>query len=160
MTVQFTVNGEQKTIQVPPAKRLIDLLREDEHFLDAKHGCNKGICGACVVLLDGTLVRACLVPAFAVRDRVIMTLEGLAGSSELKIIQEAFNTAGYQPCESCRSPRLLSTYTLLRQYPAPNESEIKKWSEEYHCPVCESDAFDEGIWIAADRMKELRYERI
>lgn len=60
-SVQFTVNGEKKTIDAPPMKRLLDVLREDLHLTGAKEGCGEGECGSCSVLMNGDLVNSCLV---------------------------------------------------------------------------------------------------
>src|SRR6266481_5542813 len=59
-TIQLTVNGHEETIEAPPMKRLLDVLREDLHLTGAKEGCGEGECGACAVLIDGDLVNSCL----------------------------------------------------------------------------------------------------
>ena len=61
--VRLTINGTAEQVDVPPMKRLLDVLREDLHLTGTKEGCGEGECGACAVLLDGELVNSCLVPA-------------------------------------------------------------------------------------------------
>ena len=63
--VTLTVNGNMQTVDVPPMKRLLDVLREDLHLTGTKEGCGEGECGACAVLLNGELVNSCLVPALS-----------------------------------------------------------------------------------------------
>ncbi|MEO7030243.1 MAG: 2Fe-2S iron-sulfur cluster-binding protein, partial [Acidobacteriaceae bacterium] len=53
--ITFTVNGSKQNLEVPPMKRLLDVLREDLHLTGTKEGCGEGECGACAVLLDGEL---------------------------------------------------------------------------------------------------------
>jgi carbon-monoxide dehydrogenase small subunit len=60
--VTFRINGEERTMDVPPIKRLLDVLREDLHLTGAKEGCGEGECGSCAVLMNGDLVNSCLVP--------------------------------------------------------------------------------------------------
>jgi carbon-monoxide dehydrogenase small subunit len=75
--ITFTINGTPRTLDVPPMKRLLDVLREDLHLTGTKEGCGEGECGACAVLLDGNLVNSCLVPALQVNGSRLCTIEGV-----------------------------------------------------------------------------------
>jgi len=71
-TIQCTVNSHEETIDAPPMKRLLDVLREDLHLTGVKEGCGEGECGACAVLINGDLVNSCLIPVLQAeggRDR-------------------------------------------------------------------------------------------
>ena len=63
MNITLEVNGESRTVDASPWKRLLDVLREDLHLTGTKEGCGEGECGACTVLLDGEVVNSCLVAA-------------------------------------------------------------------------------------------------
>ena len=75
--ISFTLNGVPTTIEVDPADRLLDLLREGLGLTGTKEGCGEGECGACTVWLDGLPVNSCLVPAYQARDARVETVESL-----------------------------------------------------------------------------------
>ena len=78
MELSFVLNGSPVTADVPPATRLLDLLRDTFHLTGTKEACGQGECGACTVLLDDQAVNACLVLAQQVDGHAVMTIEGLA----------------------------------------------------------------------------------
>src|SRR6185312_8585395 len=88
--VQLTVNGEEHRIEVPPMKRLLDVLREDLHLTGTKEGCGEGECGACAVLMNGELVNSCLIPALQADGTKLCTIEGLSTEGRLHPIQQCF----------------------------------------------------------------------
>jgi len=92
--VQLTVNGKPQRVDVPPMKRLLDVLREDLHLTGTKEGCGEGECGACAVLLDGVLVNSCLVPALQVHGSRVCTIEGVSTEGRLHPIQQCFLERG------------------------------------------------------------------
>lgn len=105
----LVVNGEQRTLRVPPLRRLLDVLREDLGLTGTKEGCGEGECGACSVLVDGTAQLACIVPACQVADQSVTTIE----SRGLEVIQDAFLGEGGAQCGICTPGMIVMTRAWL-----------------------------------------------
>jgi aerobic carbon-monoxide dehydrogenase small subunit len=124
--IDLRVNGKPCTVAVHPMQRLLDVLREDLELTGTKEGCGEGECGACAVLLDGTLVDSCLVPVSQVRGREVTTIEGLAQGSTLDAIQRAFISHGGAQCGICTPGMILAARELLRRVERPTEADIRE----------------------------------
>ncbi len=101
MNITLEVNGESRTVDASPWKRLLDLLREDLRLTGTKEGCGEGECGACTVLLDGEVVNSCLVAAGQCAGRTVKTVEGLANGDILHAVQRALVACGGAQCGIC-----------------------------------------------------------
>ncbi len=110
--VSLVLNGEHRAFEVPPGRRLLDLLRDDAGLIGTKEGCGAGECGACTVLLDGDPVTSCLVLAVAADGREVVTVEGLAAGGRLHPVQEAMVRHGAVQCGFC-TPGLAVTGAAL-----------------------------------------------
>ena len=117
--VQLTVNGKPQRLDVPPMRRLLDVLREDLHLTGTKEGCGEGECGACAVLVDGELVNSCLVPALQVNGSRVCTIEGVSTEGRLHPIQQCFLERGGAQCGICTPGMILATHHLLDKYANP-----------------------------------------
>ena len=124
--IRFTVNGEIRTVNVPPMKRLLDVLREDLHLTGTKEGCGEGECGSCSVRMNDELVNSCLVPVLQAEGAEIQTVEGLALGGELNPLQEAFLQNGGAQCGICTPGMLMAAAQLLAHRPHPSEAEIRE----------------------------------
>jgi len=125
-TIRFNLNGEDRSIQALPMKRLLDVLREDLHLTGTKEGCGEGECGSCSVRMNGELVNSCLVPVLQAEGAVIQTVEGLANSGLLNPLQQAFLNCGGAQCGICTPGMLMAASQLLSINPHPTMPEIRE----------------------------------
>ena len=119
-SVSFVVNGRKKRLPVHPLKRLLDVLREDCGLTGTKEGCGEGECGACTVLVNGTLVNSCLVPAAHVDGTRVTTIEGLGGRHPL---QRAFVDHGGAQCGIC-TPGMIIAAVALGKNPSVDDMRV------------------------------------
>jgi len=126
MNIEFEVNGIARSVDVPPMKRLLDVLREDLKLTGTKEGCGEGECGACSVIVDDKVVNSCLIPACQGVGSRITTVEGLAPSGQLDRIQQAMLECGGAQCGICTPGMLMAARSLLSENPTPTREEIKE----------------------------------
>ena len=126
MRLNFVLNGEQKTMEVPGEKRLLDFIREDLHLTGTKEGCGEGECGACTVVLNGQAIHSCLAVAGQLEDSELLTIEGLEKNGELDAIQKAFIKKSAVQCGFCTSGMVMSAKALLLHNPNHTQEEIKR----------------------------------
>ncbi len=123
---KWKLNGREVTVQVPPGRRLIDVLRDDLKLTGTKEGCGEGECGACTVLVDTDPSVSCLIPAAQLPDGTdILTIEGMEKKKEGRVIQQAFMETGAVQCGFCIPGMVLSSYALLKTNPKPSEATIR-----------------------------------
>ena len=120
------VNHSLYTVAVEDHWTLLDVLRDKLGFTGAKKGCDRGECGACSVLIDGTVVQSCLVLAVQAQGKAIVTIEGLARDGRLDPLQIAFHEAGAIQCGFCTPGMIIAAKALLLRNPHPTEDEIKE----------------------------------
>jgi len=122
--ITLTVNGAPMTTTVEPRRSLLDCLREDLHLYGTHVGCEHGVCGCCNVILDGEVVRACLIFAAQVDGSMITTVEGLETSDGLSRLQEAFCEFHALQCGYCTPGMLITLTDLLNQNARPSDDEL------------------------------------
>jgi aerobic carbon-monoxide dehydrogenase small subunit len=122
--ISLTVNGRQHEARVEPRRTLLDCLRDDLVFPGTHVGCEHGVCGCCNVIVDGALVRSCLMLAVQADGASIETIEGLADGDELNPLQEAFCAKHAMQCGYCTPGMIMTLEDLLRHNPTPTEEEL------------------------------------
>jgi len=124
--VSVEVNGTTYEREVEARRLLIHFLRDDLDLTGSHVGCDTGNCGACSVLLDGTLVKSCMLLALQADGATIETVEGLAEDEQLSPLQQAFSDHHALQCGYCTPGMLMSATALLRDNPRPTDEEITR----------------------------------
>lgn len=124
--MNLNINGKDVSVDAPPDKMLLWVLREDLDLTGAKYGCGEGQCGACTVLVDGIATRSCVLAAKSVAGKNITTIEGLERNNRLHPVQQAFLDKGAFQCGYCTPGMILSAVSLLAKNPHPTEADIKR----------------------------------
>ena len=126
MKVSLRVNGERLAGDAWGGESLLTFLRDTLELPGSKNACEQGECGSCSVLLDGTLVCACLVLAAQADGHEIVTVEGLGSDVALHPVQEAFATTGAVQCGFCTPGLIVATVDLLSRVPEPTDDQIRE----------------------------------
>jgi aerobic carbon-monoxide dehydrogenase small subunit len=124
--IEVVVNGERREADVWEGESLLFALRERMGLPGSKNACEQGECGSCSVLLDRSLVCACLVLAAQADGHEVMTVEGLAEDGRLHAVQEAFVQAGAVQCGFCTPGLIVAAADLLERSADPSDDEIRE----------------------------------
>ena len=123
MAITFTVNGEERRVDVDPDTPLLWVLRDELRLTGTKFGCGIAQCGACTVHMDGTTRRSCVTPVSMVEGAEITTIEGLE-TREAKAVQDAWVGIDVPQCGYCQSGQVMSAAALLEENPSPTDEDI------------------------------------
>ena len=126
LTIEVTVNGRRRTLDVAPHHTLLDVLRDDLGLTGTKECCLVGECGACTVRLDGRIVDSCLVLAVEADGCEVETVEGLAPEGSLTRLQQAFLEEGAVQCGFCIPGQVMAADDLLRRVTRPTVLQIEE----------------------------------
>jgi aerobic carbon-monoxide dehydrogenase small subunit len=151
--VEIIVNGKVCRAEVPARRMLSDFLRNDLHLTGTKRGCETGVCGACSVLLDGEVVKSCLLLAVHADGHEVTTIEGLAVDGALHPIQEAFVNHGGLQCGYCTPGFIMVAVAMLNDNPNPTEEEIRHGLNGNLCRCTGYVGIVESIQAAAEKLR-------
>jgi len=126
LPITITVNGEACEGEVEPRTLLVHFLRDHLGLTGTHVGCVVGECGACTVMVDGALVKSCLMLAVQAHEREVTTIEGLAVGGTLHRVQEEFINGGALQCGFCTPGFVMAAHALLERNPNPTEEEIRR----------------------------------
>ena len=160
----LTVNGEERSLDVPPSRYLAEVLRYDLGLTGTKIGCDEAECGCCTVIVDGQSVDSCIYPAFKAQGSQVLTIEGLAqtrpasedGSccaQELHPLQDAFIRHGATQCGFCTPGFIMQAKTLLDENPDPSEVEIKDCLKDTYCRCTGYTAIISSVKAASEYLR-------
>lgn len=125
VAVGLVVNGREVQVSVEARATLLDTVREQLGLTGTHAGCEQGACGACSVLLDGEVVRSCLVLAVSVAGRSITTIEGIGAPERLHPLQGAMRRHHGLQCGFCTPGVVLSALDLLARVQRPDEEQVR-----------------------------------
>ena len=151
MKIGLTVNGQRLETGIWAGESLLYALREQLGLPGSKNACEQGECGSCSVLLDGTLVCACLVLAAQADGHEVTTVEGLADADGLHRVQEAFVAAGAVQCGFCTPGLVVATADLLERVPMPSDDEIREALSGNLCRCTGYAKIFDAVRLAASR---------
>jgi 2-furoyl-CoA dehydrogenase 2Fe-2S iron sulfur subunit len=133
-TVTLTLNGDEVTGYAEPRMLLSDFLTHEIGITSCHVGCEHGVCGACTVLVDGTVMRGCLTLAVQADGSTIETAESLASDeNELSELQLAFKKHHGLQCGYCTPGILMSLTAYLKENPKPTEEELRDMLTGHLC---------------------------
>ena len=150
----FTLNGAPVAATTTTVATLADLLRERRDGRGTKLSCERAVCGACTVLIDGVPRASCAVFAFEVEGSAVRTVDGLAVDGNLSPVQAAFADNSAFQCGFCTAGMILLTEALLARDPDPDEAAIRDWISSNICRCTGYSLILEAVRDAARRMRE------
>jgi carbon-monoxide dehydrogenase small subunit len=151
--VTTTINGDQVEFLADPRESLLDCLRDHVGLTGSKEGCGTGDCGACSVMLDGTLVCSCLVLGVEAEGKTVETIEGMAEGGVLHPLQRKFIEHAALQCGFCTPGILVAAKALLEKNANPTETEIRYWLAGN---LCRCTGYDKIIRAVQDAAAEMR----
>ena len=149
-TIAVDVNGENFEREVDARRLLIHFIRDDLDLTGSHIGCDTGNCGACSVLVDGALVKSCMMLAVQADGAKIETVEGLAQDGELNALQQSFSDHHALQCGYCTPGMLMSATALLRENGSPSDEEIRRGIQGNICRCTGYVNIVEAIKAAAE----------
>ncbi|MBU2951013.1 (2Fe-2S)-binding protein [Tamlana agarivorans] len=120
--ITLNINGKNHEIDADPSMPLLWALRDIIGYTGTKYGCGKGLCGSCMVLMDGTAINSCLMPVSAMQGRTLITIEG--ETENLQKLQQSWADLNVPQCGFCQPGQLISATALLNKNPKPSEEDI------------------------------------
>jgi isoquinoline 1-oxidoreductase alpha subunit len=121
--INFTLNGQARTVDVPSEMPLLWVLRDVLNLTGTKYGCGMALCGACTVHIDGAATRSCLTEVGFVAGHEVTTIEGLSVDGSHPV-QRAWQDIDVPQCGYCQSGQIMTTAALLRAKPNPSDADI------------------------------------
>ncbi len=170
----FTVNGQSHTLNVTPDETLADVLRYRLRLTGTKIGCEEAECGICSVLVDGETVLSCTYPALRANGKTVLTIEGLAAMTPLRLppnsenlggvarsdeggklhpLQEAFIQHGAVQCGFCIPGQIMTAHALLQRKPDPSSAEIRHAFKDTLCRCAGYSSIESAILEAAHALR-------
>jgi isoquinoline 1-oxidoreductase alpha subunit len=123
MAISFTVNAKPASSDLPAHTPLLWVIREDLKLTGTKFGCGAGLCGACMVHIDGVRAFSCQTQLSEVAGKSVTTIEGLSPDSSHPV-QKAWLAENVPQCGYCQSGQIMSAADLLKSNPTPTRAQI------------------------------------
>jgi aerobic-type carbon monoxide dehydrogenase small subunit (CoxS/CutS family) len=153
--VTLQVNGSTHTLDIDPTTPLLYILRNDLGLQGPHFGCGLGQCGACTVIINGSAVRSCILPASAVKGE-ITTLEGLSANGKLHPVQQAWIEEQAPQCGFCQNGQMMTAKAMLDKNPHPTDADIREAMNTTLCRCMSYYRVQAAIRRAAKAMADVR----
>ena len=157
--IELRVNGDDVRERVEARKTLVDFLRDDLGLTGSHIGCEQGVCGACTVLVDGEVVRGCLVLAVQCDGATVETIEGISDSGAIADLQEAFQRRNALQCGFCTPGMLIGAQALLARGGVPSRDMIRDHLSGNYCRCTGYQAIVDAIESIAQARDQARAEK-
>jgi aerobic-type carbon monoxide dehydrogenase small subunit (CoxS/CutS family) len=151
--IKFTLNGTSTSLEVDKERSLLWVLRTDLGLTGTKYGCGEGLCGACVVHVNGDAELSCQTTISGVEGKEVTTIEGLAKNGKLHPLQKAFIKHDALQCGFCTPGMIMKAHSLLSESPEPRRDEIIEEMNENLCRCGAHLRIVEAVQTAAEEMK-------
>jgi aerobic-type carbon monoxide dehydrogenase small subunit (CoxS/CutS family) len=151
-TIRFNLNGKPMQLTLDSDRLLLWVLRSDLGLTGTKYGCGESYCGACTVVIDGEAVRSCQITLKDLKNKSVVTIEGLAKNGDLHPLQKAFMENDALQCGYCTPGMIMNAYALLMKNPKPSEQQIREGMEDNLCRCGAHKRIIEAIHLAAREM--------
>jgi aerobic carbon-monoxide dehydrogenase small subunit len=155
-SISLTVNGTMRSAVVEPRTLLVHVLRDDLDLTGTHIGCDTSQCGACIVLIDGLVVKSCTQLAVQCEGQAITTIEGIGTMDSLHPLQVAFWEKHGLQCGFCTPGMILTAVDLLARKPDPSETEIRHALEGNYCRCTGYQNIVAAVQAAASAMRNAR----
>ena len=156
LQISLSVNGERVTRTVPVRQHLVDFLRIELSLTGSHLGCEHGVCGACSVLVDGVVVRGCLMLAVQADGGKVVTIEGLTESGQIADLQAAFVERNALQCGYCTPGMLVTATMLLKDLKPMTREQIREALSGNYCRCTGYHAIVDAIEATLDQRRTLR----
>ena len=152
-TISFTLNGKPTRLNVDSHRLLLWVLRTDLGLTGPKFGCGQGHCGCCTVLVNNVAWRSCLMAVSSIKDKDVVTVEGLEQNGKLHPVQQAFREHDALQCGFCIPGQVLTAVSLLHKNPQPSREQIIQGMNNNFCRCGAHSRIIDAIQSAAAEMK-------
>ena len=151
----LNVNGQRRQVEAEPETSLLEVLRNDLGLTGAKYGCGEAQCGACTVLVEGAVTRACITSLKDVGAKPVTTIEALETGTTLHPLQQAFIDEDAMQCGYCTTGMIMAAQGLLSKNPNPTDVQIL---EHMQSNVCRCGCYPRIVSAIKRAAKAIRTE--
>ncbi len=151
--ITLQINGKAHSLQVEPRVTLLDALRNQLDLTGAKKVCDRGVCGACTVILDGRPVYACNVLAIEAEGHRVETIEGMGTAGDLHPVMAAFVDHDAQQCGFCTPGFVVACKAFLDKHPDPTREDVERGLGGNLCRCGTYAGIREAVLEAAKTLK-------
>lgn len=157
--LSFKLNGKAVQQEVSVRTSLADMLRNQMGMTATHIGCEQGACGACNVIVDGKLVRSCLIFAIQLENAEIETSDGVQECPVMNALRDNFALRNALQCGFCTGGMLLAAKDLIEANPKPEREEIREHISGNFCRCTGYEAIIDAIWKTAHETLDHQFAR-